>query len=482
MHQMIWESLPEDPPRDSYWFWVKLARQYTGQHFLDSGGAYGYNFERGYKPEDADPITVEIWDNKEVNVYVDLPMYLHSMLDASEGVSEELEQVLDFVGNWLYGGEHWGRCIQELDTFLSNMEDYVAKGDERTLFYKKRFADDYLRWHYNNKFDHFTYNQRKLSEDEYVEAALEELPVKAIKKCVVENVREIENERGFLTYNSDNDFNQDFQCDAMYDDGWCRYVIIRTHNGCDIRGGYSSPVVAALRDYAEDYFWTWQVDAYCHECGEQWESLWWYGKAYDKVLKKYRTEIIPGLYEVKISKGWPTVFEGTANEFTIARVFPEAREWLEENKNQYTTYTKKRGDYRTEIKPATRSWYENIYPHEPPTIDEIEGLRERALNELNGQLKLGDWADWTHPIDPDVILALYDAYQELLDANGEREEWKTPIAIHRTYKRVDGEAVTDEITVPEPDMNAHLPGGGTELWCPYCQAYSVVLWHPVNGY
>ena len=58
------------------------------------------------------------------------------------------------------------------------------------------------------------------------------------------------------------------------------YVILQTHNGCDVRGGYSTPHVFRVHDH--DYFWLAQRDIYasCQKCGYYWMSddagyHWW---------------------------------------------------------------------------------------------------------------------------------------------------------------------------------------------------------------
>jgi hypothetical protein len=67
------------------------------------------------------------------------------------------------------------------------------------------------------------------------------------------------------TYNSENDLDQNFQFSAIgpkgadwfYESDGC-YIIVETHNGADIRGGYSDPVVCKLKS---DQFLDWNCGA-----------------------------------------------------------------------------------------------------------------------------------------------------------------------------------------------------------------------------
>jgi len=77
------------------------------------------------------------------------------------------------------------------------------------------------------------------------------------------------------TYNYDNILSQVLQYvifaedDDIYENP---RVILQTHNGCDVRGGYSTPHVFIVRDI--DYFISAQHDiyAYCKGCDNNWFS------------------------------------------------------------------------------------------------------------------------------------------------------------------------------------------------------------------
>lgn len=74
----------------------------------------------------------------------------------------------------------------------------------------------------------------------------------------------------FNTYNNENDFDQDFQGTlfARKRNGLRMYfVVLRTHNGADIRSGYSTPRVFEIGDeYSLSVFASWKVELYCVGC------------------------------------------------------------------------------------------------------------------------------------------------------------------------------------------------------------------------
>lgn len=74
------------------------------------------------------------------------------------------------------------------------------------------------------------------------------------------------------TCNSDNDLSQDFQYQLFEYDGDC-YCLFQLHQGCDIRGGYTSTQVFKVVDV--DYFYNaWRADFYDHSNDEQFESYY----------------------------------------------------------------------------------------------------------------------------------------------------------------------------------------------------------------
>jgi len=65
------------------------------------------------------------------------------------------------------------------------------------------------------------------------------------------------------SYNSDTSLDQDFQWAGA---GFYGPYLVRFHNGCDIRGGYTAPVVCLSGEGISDILCSWQLDAYCYRC------------------------------------------------------------------------------------------------------------------------------------------------------------------------------------------------------------------------
>ena len=84
LNAAVLESLPENPERGSYHWWARLCRQNTGQHFLDSGIAYGYTYTAPVRDEDADPIGYHFYDGKLDYPSINLPHFLANTLEADD--------------------------------------------------------------------------------------------------------------------------------------------------------------------------------------------------------------------------------------------------------------------------------------------------------------------------------------------------------------------------------------------------------------
>lgn len=163
-----------------------LCRENTGRHFLDSGGAYGRWHERSEIPPQAPVITVHF---SEFNGQKEFEVTLHT-------------------GPWL---------------------DKVMTIDRAEQKRFERFA------------------RRKENADEAWPAVVEKYA-----EATQRHVRCWEN-----SYNGDSDLDQVIQyqvlcphegCDWFYCDE--AITFLQTHNGCDVRGGYSKPV--ACRPTVDD--------------------------------------------------------------------------------------------------------------------------------------------------------------------------------------------------------------------------------------
>ena len=310
--ERVASTIPDDPPRGSYYWWARLCREFTGAHFLDSGGAYGYQYQKGIIPEDGPHMRLTLYGGKPEYWNISLPMWLTTMLEADDEIAIALENVVNWAGEWLYPREGWYTITGDIGAILNMLYGCIWKDGRRTIFhnvpirgYWKSNPKDmgevhdwankgdvgkhiYAAWivrYYLGKivsvYDLHAY-QRDMSDDEYIAAALADLPVKDVKFLYENEVRWTGH--GWYTYGTDNDLDQDVHIDAEFEDAYGeRYLILRTHNGCDARGGFSSPVAAKYED--ADYFRCYEVDGYCFACGYDYYSTYNYGHEMEKKKK-----------------------------------------------------------------------------------------------------------------------------------------------------------------------------------------------------
>ena len=186
-----------------------MARQNTGIHPMDSGGATGRHWQH---PLPKDPITLEVskWtaaDGKHYEEFmfrISTPHFLSATCKLHPYLDRQFRA---------YCAAH------KDDYYLTCAEEWVAEGIAAGRFGRSSMHD--------------TYN----------------------------------------TYNDENDFDQDFQgvlfTRKLHTDAWPSYfVVLHTHNGADIRGGYSAPRVFEIGDEDEalGVFASWKVELYCAGC------------------------------------------------------------------------------------------------------------------------------------------------------------------------------------------------------------------------
>ena len=292
MNEAVLATLPVNPPRCSFEWWARVCRQNTGQHFLDSGGAYGRKFEQPVPPKDIDPIVLEFHDGDFEGATISTIHWLTANTDTSDE-SEALQAMLEWCSTWLYPRESWAECLDSF--FKKDLQWLISMVQRRWRNQRESFIlrrkDIHARLTEQaatlERYDKLTF-QRDLSDAEYVTQAMKGLPGKAIKLIADEcrNDR-IEIENGFNVYNSENDFDQVFQADSIKI-GWNYYATIQTHNGCDVRGGYSDPVIVDLKDDG-DGFYDWNVEFYCPECNFQSEMGYFYNREREKKFGKVVT-------------------------------------------------------------------------------------------------------------------------------------------------------------------------------------------------
>lgn len=177
----------------------------TGSHFLDSGGAYGRGWEKAQAVKDLDwmnfpYINKEIWQRSDGSYELCLTKNTYQFLCDKLEYDIEMDKIFHKF------------CEQEIrnsDSYYSNMDDFVKHPD---LWETECEVDDY------------------------------------------------QNMGGYNTYNGDSCLDKTLQWNifAIHNgkqEGY--YMILQIHNGCDVRGGYSTPHVFT---YDEDEFWCWLHD------------------------------------------------------------------------------------------------------------------------------------------------------------------------------------------------------------------------------
>lgn len=290
IHKDVMDSLPEDPPRGSYYWWARLCRENTGSAICDSGYAYGYQYMRSVRPEDGSHFHLNMWNGKPEGWTINLIKYLETNFDASCDVSAAIQEVLDWVGLWLYPRENWCGIIGDFPEDLEKLRACITKRSDDTLILHKKagiarvVADALVDLHYTSDLRSW---QQKLSNEEYIQQALAEFPDKAMKLLYENEIGKAEggdvyDDPGtFYTYNQENELSQDFMVDLwLSDNTGDLHAVIRTHNGCDARGGFSEPVVARLYDV--DYLYDWRSTGSCRFCNEDFWSAYDYAQKVEK--------------------------------------------------------------------------------------------------------------------------------------------------------------------------------------------------------
>lgn len=215
-------------------FWaVTVCRQNTGSHMLDSGDAYGRHWQRPAEEASAPGLRIER-DGSYFPVEL-LPADQLARL-RTEGETER---------DCYFGKRSNVPSIFVPSAFDAKPGDWVSVS---AMVSTPHFFD------------------AMLDPDEDLQKAFDEFAAAADPYMSWPNLlSEFTEDRGWRmeirgnTYNDENDLSQDFQYFQMEDEEGDDVMIIMSHNGCDVRGGYSSPFFARFANYAQDYFWDWCV-------------------------------------------------------------------------------------------------------------------------------------------------------------------------------------------------------------------------------
>jgi hypothetical protein len=163
----------------------EMLTENTGRHMLDSGGAYGRNWERNQKK------TIEDFENEDEEVITFDGNYIERRVSVFHYLSQlQLDDIC----------EEFNR----LNTNPSDWEGDIYGKD--SVYGVSRQAADYLN-------DNF----------------------------------EVEIERSWNTYNGESDLSQILQGSNLEIFGE-QYILIQIHGGCDARGGYTDAKLFKLQD------------------------------------------------------------------------------------------------------------------------------------------------------------------------------------------------------------------------------------------
>lgn len=190
----------------------EMARIETGTSILDSGGIYGRHWEEEPIPADMPLEYAEVWRGRPRGELSDAGIRISSAQLFDQTFTIDAEATAKFY--------RWAELP-------SNRDDHWLELAER---YCARMIET-QRW--SNKEG----NRRPCT---------------------------------FNTYNWENDLDQvvQFIAPGLYDD----VAIIQFHNGCDVRGGYTAPVIA--RGDVEELLISDKAQPYCQFCDDQRDSTY----------------------------------------------------------------------------------------------------------------------------------------------------------------------------------------------------------------
>ncbi len=140
------------------------------------------------------------------------------------------------------------------------------------------FLDAFLSFNENtDRFNEMLDNHIKtVDNNSYFEDASDMVDI--IKELSEKDGVDFRRENVYNTYNYENDLDQVYQAQHFRYDGES-YIILMTHNGCDVRGGYTRPHIFHIDD--EDYFMDDRIRYSGMECP---------GKSYDPSVTQMTIE------------------------------------------------------------------------------------------------------------------------------------------------------------------------------------------------
>lgn len=278
LNEAVIDTLPDKDERGSFDWWAAFCRQYTGRSFLDSGGHYGYTFER---PVRSAPLVADTHRGKLNYFSISTPHYLHRQLDATDPVAVAIEEVLYWIGDNVDADSSW---VGTMNKMVDVLYELVCLAQSKGKSFGAYRYGDKVRAYLNTLGPvHFHGPSRYDKTNGLPEDWAETFPWDALDTIADGDVG-VTPLGGGNTYNYDNDLDQVLQYDTISVSKGQRYeferpmfVMVQAHTGCDVRGGYTRPVVARVKDY--EFFASNRVELRCATCDTWWESHYFYTKA-----------------------------------------------------------------------------------------------------------------------------------------------------------------------------------------------------------
>lgn len=253
---------------DTFEHFARLCRSYTGSHFLDSGSAYGYTYNRPMRAQDAPAIRVE----RETYRGATHEEWFARMRDLAGLDGHEPVRLSDLGKNspceftTHVSLEHWmahylqasneTRWLNRLYAWWeSNLNDSARSFD----------TEGFVEWAHEARAASLHDTEPQGAEDEAraarvklvrsvtdhdarrdLIALLKEEDGDGFFSVLLEYDDKIEHVASGNTYNKDNDLSQDLQWHAFGTEHGdiCGVMLlaVQPHCGCDARGGYPQPV------------------------------------------------------------------------------------------------------------------------------------------------------------------------------------------------------------------------------------------------
>ena len=187
-----------------------MLRENTGTHILDSGGAYGRNFERNQSRDfEAEPpvtLSFSFWgeeDNWEMDIRIST---YHFLCEKVCLVPNDYQVIWEKFIKLSDEDEHWLSLMQKFPGFFNFYMDM---------------------WYHSES---------------------GEAPPVSLAYGMYDFNTEAGNTVN--TYNHESLLDQVLQYTFWEDTGGCQLVLLQVHGGCDVRGGYSAPQFFRTDEYA----------------------------------------------------------------------------------------------------------------------------------------------------------------------------------------------------------------------------------------